>query len=171
MAYGLLLLRIVIGATMFAHGSQKIFGWWGGGGPRGTAAFFGSVGWRAPLVQAVMAGLSECAGLLFALGFLTPFDALAIAVVMVTAVATVHWPNGFFAGNGGFEFNLTLWTVAVALAATGAGRFSIDRALHWDDNLSGLWWGVGVAGASIVLAFANMAVFRHRQRITEAAAA
>jgi putative oxidoreductase len=171
MAYGLLLLRVVVGATMFAHGSQKIFGWWGGGGPRGTANFFGSVGWRAPLVQATLAGLSECAGVLLALGFLTPFASLAIAVVMVTAVATVHWPNGFFNMKGGFEFNLTLWTVAVALAATGPGRFSLDRALHWNDNLSGLWWGVGVAGASVVLAFVNMAVFRHRHRITEAAAA
>src|SRR5205823_5932270 len=102
MAYGLLLLRVVIGATMFVPGSQKIFGWWGGGGPRGTADFFGSVGWRVPLVQAIMAGLSECTGLLFALGFLTPFDSLASAVVMVTAVATVHWPNGFFNGKGGF---------------------------------------------------------------------
>jgi putative oxidoreductase len=139
MAYGLLLLRVVIGATMFAHGSQKIFGWWGGGGPRATADFFGSVGWRAPLVQAVMAGLSECAGLLFALGFLTPFDSLAICVVMVTAVATVHWPNGFFNGKGGFEFNLTLVAAAFALSGVGPGEWSLDNVFGID------WTGAGWA--------------------------
>jgi putative oxidoreductase len=171
MSYGLLLLRVVVGSTMFAHGAQKVFGWFGGGGPRGTAGFFGSVGWRFPLVQALLAGLAECAGVLFALGFVTPFASLGIAVVMVTAVVTVHLKNGFFNGSGGFEFNLVLWTVAVAVAATGPGRFSIDRALHWDDNLSGLWWGVGVAGTSVLLALANIAAFRQRQRVPEAAAA
>jgi putative oxidoreductase len=170
MAYGLLLLRVVVGGTMFGHGAQKMFGWWGGGGPRGTADFFGNVGWRLPFLQALLAGTAECAGALLALGLLTPFASLAICVVMVTAVATVHFKNGFWNGKGGFEFNLTLWSVAVALAATGPGRFSIDRALHWDDNLSGLWWGVGVAGASVLLAFGNMAVFRARHRVTEAAA-
>jgi putative oxidoreductase len=98
---------------------------------------------------AVIAGLSEAAGLAFALGFLTPFAALAMASVMVVAIGSVHWRNGFWAGNGGYEYNLALWTVAVAVAATGPGRFSIDRALGWDGGLSGVWWGVGVLGASL----------------------
>ncbi len=171
MAYGLLLLRVVVGGTMFAHGAQKLFGWFGGGGLQGTGGFFGQSGWRFPVVQAALAGLAECAGVLLALGFVTPFASLAIAVVMVTAVVTVHLKNGFFNGKGGFEFNLVLWTVAVAIAATGPGRFSIDRALGWDDNLSGLWWGVGVAAASVAIALANIALFRQRHRIAEAAAA
>jgi putative oxidoreductase len=64
---------------------------------------------------------------------------------MVVAIATVHRRNGFFNTAGGYEFNLTLIAVAVALAAAGPGRFSIDRAIGWDGSTSGLWWGVGVA--------------------------
>jgi putative oxidoreductase len=165
MSYGLLLLRVVIGGTMFAHGAQKLFGWFGGGGPRGTAGFFGALGFRAPLAMAVLAGLSETSGALFAAGFLTPLASLGIAVVMVVAIATVHWSKGFFSGSGGYEFNLTLFTVAVAVAATGPGRFSVDRALHWDDNISGLWWGVGVLGASLVLGGLTVTLGRRRERL------
>ncbi len=150
MAYGLLFLRAIIGTTIAAHGAQKIFGWFGGHGPQGTAGFFGGLGFRALRLMAIVAGLSELAGLLFAVGLLTPFAALAIASVMVVAVGSVHGKNGFWAGSGGFEYNLALWTVAVAIAATGPGRFSIDRLLGWDDNLAGLWWGTGVLCASIL---------------------
>jgi putative oxidoreductase len=170
MAYGLLLLRVVVGATMFSHGAQKLFGWFGGGGPRGTAGFFGQMGFRAPLAMAVLAGLSEAAGALFAVGFLTPLASLGITVVMLVAISTVHWTKGFFVGSGGFEYNLVLLTVAVAVAATGPGRFSVDRALHWDDNLSGLWWGVGVLGAAIVSAFLTVTLGRHREAVQDAPA-
>jgi putative oxidoreductase len=132
-----------------AHGSQKLFGWFGGHGPRGTAGFFGSLGFRPPLAMAVTAGISEAAGVALALGFLTPFAALALASVMIVAIASVHWKNGFWAGSGGYEFNLLIWTVAVAIAATGPGRFSIDHALGWVGHLSGVWWGVGVLVVSL----------------------
>ena len=59
MSYGLLLLRVVVGATMFSHGAQKLFGWFGGHGLRGTAGFFESLGWRMPLALAFLAGLAE----------------------------------------------------------------------------------------------------------------
>ena len=167
MASGLLLLRVVIGGTMFAHGAQKLFGWFGGPGPRGTAGFFGSIGWRMPLAMAFFAGLGETSGLLFAVGFLTPLASLGIATVMLNAIFAVHWKNGFFNGNGGLEFPLTLATVAVAVAAIGPGRFSIDRALHWNDNLSGVWWGVGVGGAAIVLTFLSLTVLRRRPALQE----
>jgi putative oxidoreductase len=150
MAYGILFLRVVVGAVLFAHGSQKLFGWWGGGGVRATAGFFGALGFRPPTAMAVMAGVSEAAGLLFAAGFLTPFAALLMASTMVVAIGSVHLKNGLFATNGGYEFNLVLWAVAVAVAATGPGRFSVDHALGWADNLSGLWWGVGVLALSLV---------------------
>lgn len=150
MAYGLLLLRVVVGATLFAHGAQKLLGWFGGYGTRGTAGFFGSLGFRRPLLMALVAGASETAGVLLALGLLTPFAALAIATTMVVAIGSVHWRAGFFTAAGGYEFNLVLWSVAVSLAATGPGRFSIDAALGWADNLHGLWWGVGVAGVSLL---------------------
>jgi putative oxidoreductase len=152
MAYGILFLRVVVGLLLFGHGAQKLFGWFGGHGLRGTAGFFGSLGFRRhhALPMAVLAGLSEAAGLLFALGFLTPFAALAIATVMVVAVGTVHWKNGLWVVNGGYEFNLVLWTVAIAVVASGPGRFSIDGALGWVGNLAGVWWAAGVLVASLL---------------------
>jgi putative oxidoreductase len=162
MAYGILFLRVVVGLLLFAHGAQKLFGWFGGPGPRGTAGFFGSLGFRRQhaLPLAVLAGASEAAGLLFALGFLTPLAALAIATVMVVAVGAVHWRNGLWATDGGYELNLVLWAVAVAVAAGGPGRFSLDAALGWVDNLSGVWWGVGVLVASL---FAGAVVLALRE--------
>jgi putative oxidoreductase len=171
MSYGLLLLRVVIGGTMFAHGAQKLFGWFGGHGLRGTAGFFGSLGWRLPLLMAFLAGLGEASGLAFALGFLTPLAALGIAVVMLNAIVVVHWKNGFFAGNGGIEFPLVLAAVAVGVAATGPGRFSIDRWIGWDDNISGVWWGAGVVAAAVVISSLTVSVFRHRQVMQEQPAA
>jgi putative oxidoreductase len=171
MSYGLLLLRVVIGGTLFAHGAQKLFGWFGGHGLRGTASFFGSIGWRPPLLMAVLAGLGETSGLAFAAGFLTPLAALGIATVMLNAILVVHLKNGFFNGDGGLEFPLTLATVAIAVAAIGPGRFSIDRLIGWDDNISGVWWGVGVLAAAIALTALTLTVFRTRERMKEQPAA
>ena len=162
MAYGLLLIRIVFGLMLAAHGAQKIFGWFGGGGPQGTAGFLGSLRFRAPALMALAAGLAELSGALFALGLLTPLAALGMAVVMLTAIATVHWKNGFFAGNGGYEFNLGILAAAVGIAATGPGRFSLDRLVGWDGSISGLWWGVGVLGAAGLIALGNLTLGRKR---------
>jgi putative oxidoreductase len=160
MAYGMLFLRVVVGGLLFAHGAQKLFGWFGGHGPRGTAGFFGSLGFRRQhaLPMALMAGLSEAAGILLALGFVTPLAALAIATVMVVAVGTVHWKNGIWVANGGYEFNLVLWTVVIMVAASGPGRFSVDSALGWVDNITGVWWGVGVLVASLLSGAAVLAM-------------
>jgi putative oxidoreductase len=171
MSYGLLLLRVVVGGTMAGHGVQKLFGWFDGPGLGGVKQMLGSFGFRWPALMALGLALTECSGLLFALGFLTPLVAFGIAVVMLNAVALVHFKNGFWAGKGGYEFNLVLLTVAVAVSATGPGRFSIDRALGWDDNLSGLWWGVGVFGAAVVLSVLTLNLGRRRRRLTSAAAA
>jgi putative oxidoreductase len=165
MSYGLLLLRVVLGLTMSAHGAQKLFGWFGGAGIRGTGGFFGNFGFRTPVLMALAAGLAEFGGgLSLATGFLTPLGALAVTIVMLNAVSLVHWPNGFFNSNGGFEFNLLIASAAVALAATGPGRFAIDRAIGWDDNISGLWWGLGGLGAAVVVTFLNLTLGRHRRR-------
>jgi putative oxidoreductase len=171
MSYGLLLLRVVIGGTIFAHGAQKLFGWFGGHGLRGTAGFFGSLGWRPPLLMALLAGLGEASGLAFAIGLVTPLAAVGIAVVMLNAMIVVHWKNGFFNGNGGIEFPLTLATIAIAIAATGPGRFSLDRLIGWDDNISGLWWGVGVLGAALAITSLTLTAFRVRERLHEQPAA
>ena len=167
MSYGLLLLRVVVGGTMFSHGAQKLFGWFGGPGLRGTAGFFGSLGWRSPLAMAFVAGLAETSGLALAAGLLTPLAALGITVVLLNAIFVVHLKNGFFNGDGGIEFPLALASVAVALAATGPGRFSIDRLLGWDDNISGLWWGVGVAGVALAISAVTLTVLRRRERLRE----
>jgi putative oxidoreductase len=171
MSYGLLLLRLVGGLTISAHGAQKLFGWFGGHGVRGTAGFFENVGFRPPLALAVLAGLGETGGVLFALGFLTPLAALGMTIVMFTAIAVVHWSKGFFNTNGGFEFPLLLASVAVAVAATGPGRFSIDRAIGWDDNISGVWWAVGVAVVAAAVSALTVATTRRRARVQAAAAA
>ena len=170
MSYGLLLLRVVVGGTMFGHGAQKLFGLFGGHGPKGTGGFFGQLGYRAPIVMAIFAGLAESSGVLFALGFLTPLASLAIAVVMLNAIITVHWSKGLWNGNGGFEFPLTMLTIAVSVAAIGPGRVSIDRANGWDDNISGLWWGVGVLGAALVVSFVTVTLGRKQAKLTEVAA-
>jgi putative oxidoreductase len=156
MSSGLLLLRIVIGLTFFGHGAQKLFGWWGGPGPAGTSGWLGSMGFRMPGLLALMVGLSEGSGLLLALGFLTPLAALLTTSAMMVAIASVHWSKGFWSSNGGYEYNLALIAGSVAIAAIGPGRYSIDHALGWDDNLSGHWWGLGVvlgaaAGAAFIL--------------------
>jgi putative oxidoreductase len=160
MDYGLLLLRVVVGLTMFAHGSQKLFGWFGGGGLGGTRGWLGSMGFRPPGLLALAVALAESSGLLLALGLLTPLGALGIASAMFVAIVSVHLSKGFFVSNGGFEYNLVLLTSAAAVAAIGPGRFSLDRAFHIDDNLSGVWWGVGVLVLAVVLGGAVLTVFR-----------
>ena len=171
MSYGLLLLRIVLGLTMSAHGAQKLFGWFGGHGIQGTGGFFGNFGFRTPVLMAFAAGLAEFGGgLSLATGFLTPLGALAITIVMLNAISLVHWPNGFFNSNGGYEFNLLIVSAAVAIAATGPGRFAIDHAIGWDDNISGLWWGVGVVGAALVVTFLTLTVGRRRVAVAQQAA-
>jgi putative oxidoreductase len=161
-SYGLLLLRVVVGATLFGHGAQKLFGWWGGHGPRGTGGFFGQLGYRMPILMAILAGLSEASGVLLALGILTPLACLAIGVVMLNAIGAVHWKNGFWNSDGGLEFPLIILSTVTAIAATGPGLFSIDRAIGWEDSISGLWWGVGVLGAAVAIAFVTQALGRRR---------
>src|SRR2546430_1290121 len=111
MASGILLLRLVLGLTMAAHGAQKLFGSFGGPGLRGLAGYFASMRYRWAFAFAVAAAVAEFGGgLLLAAGLATPFAALAIAVVMLNAIETVHRKNGFFNGNGGVEFPLLIWT-------------------------------------------------------------
>jgi putative oxidoreductase len=109
-------------------------------------------------------------GLSLATGFLTPLGALGVTVVILNAVYLIHWPKGFFNGNGGYELNLLIASSAIALVATGPGRFSIDRAIGWDDNTTGLWWTLGVAGVALVVAFLTLTAGRRRQAVAEAPA-
>jgi putative oxidoreductase len=171
MASGLLLLRLAVGGIMAAHGAQKLFGWWGGPGLKGTVGLCHNLAYRIPFLMGCSLAFAELGGgLSLAAGFLTPLGALAVTIVMVNAVYLVHLSKGFFNGNGGYEFNLLIASSAVALAAIGPGRFSIDHAIGWDDNISGVWWGVGVAGVAIVVAFLVLTVGRRRPKVAELAA-
>jgi putative oxidoreductase len=127
---GLLVLRLVLGVIFVAHGAQKLFGSFGGPGLKGTTGFFEQLGIKPPYFMAVLSGLAEfVGGILVAVGFLTPLAAVALIVTMAVAVLTVHLKNGFFAQNGGYEFNLALAGMALTLLLTGAGGLSLDGAL------------------------------------------
>jgi putative oxidoreductase len=160
MAYGLLLLRVFTGISFFGHGTQKLFGWWGGYGPQGTGGFFASQGYRSGVALAVLAGLAEAGGgTLLAFGFLTPLACTAIAIVMLNAIFAVTLKRAFMAGS---ELELTYLVIAISLAATGPGRFSIDRAIGLDDNISGLWWGVEALVVAGVVSFVTLTFFRSK---------
>ena len=124
---GLLALRLVIGLAIAAHGSQKLFGWFGGHGIGGTGGFFEMLGFRPGRAFAFAAGASELAGgLLIALGFLGPVGPALMLSVMIVAALTVHWKNGFFAQSNGIEVTALFAVGAVALAFTGFGQYSLD---------------------------------------------
>lgn len=126
----LLILRAVLGTVFIAHGAQKLFGWFGGDGLSAEANSMAERGLRPAELMAFLAGLSEFgAGLLILLGLLTPLGALALGIVMVTATTTDTGQNGFFIQNDGFEYNLVLFTICAAFSLTGAGAYSLDRAL------------------------------------------
>jgi putative oxidoreductase len=148
MTIGLLILRLVVGLALAAHGAQKLLGWFGGYGLTGTGQFLEQLGFRPGRAQAARAGLAEAGGgLLLAAGFLTPLAAAAILAVMIVAAVGVHLQKGFFAQNGGYEYPLVLGAAALAFAFTGPGLLSLDEALGL--SWSGSVWGLGalVAGA------------------------
>lgn len=125
---GLLLLRLVLGLTMAAHGSQKLFGWFGGGGVSGTGKFFTASGYPAGEAMAVLAGLTETlGGLGLAAGLLTPLAGAAVVGTLINAIA-VHGTGSFFAPEG-IEYELLLTAGAAALTLTGPGRYAADRFL------------------------------------------
>ena len=149
MSIGLLILRLVVGLTLAAHGAQKLFGWFGGYGLAGTGQFLEQLGFRPGWIQAAQAGLAEfVGGLLLAAGFLTPVGAAAVAAVMLVASVSVHLKNGFFAPSGGYEYSLVLGAAAVALAFTGPGPLSLDQAfgISW----SGDAWGLAALAAGLI---------------------
>ena len=124
---GLLILRVVLGLTMATHGYNKFFG---GGRIAGTAGWFESIGMKPGTLHARVAASTEmAAGLGLAVGLLIPIPAAGFVALMFVAAWTVHRHNGFFIVKEGWEYNLILATAAVTLAATGAGKYSLDYAL------------------------------------------
>jgi putative oxidoreductase len=145
MSIGLFVLRFVVGGLFVGHGTQKLFGWFGGHGPEGTGRFFSQIGYAPGRPMAYLAGMSEAgSGALLVLGFLTPLACAGIVGVMVGTLA-VHLPKGLWNTNGGYELPLVYSAAAVALAYTGPGRISVDSALGWSTS------GVAVGTAAALL--------------------
>ncbi|WP_149549383.1 DoxX family protein [Streptomyces marokkonensis] len=156
---GLLLLRLGTGGVLAAHGTQKLFGWFGGGGIEGTGQFMESIGYTPGRTSATVAGLAEAGGgTLLALGLATPAAGAAAAGAMAGASA-VHAPNGFFNQEGGFEYAASLGLTAAGLAVAGPGRLSLDHALGHTVNRN---WMIPAAFA--VMAAATVVTVGTRNR-------
>ncbi|HEV3364626.1 MAG TPA: DoxX family protein [Acidimicrobiia bacterium] len=131
------MLRFVVGLLLVGHGTRKLCGWFGGGGLVGTAWYFRSIGYWPPRLMAGLAGGAELlGGACLAMGFLTPLAAAAVIGMMFSAAVAVHWRNGVWAIDNGYEYPLVIGAVAAALGFTGPGAASLDA-----------WFGHG--GASI----------------------
>jgi putative oxidoreductase len=157
---GILILRLALGLTMAAHGSQKLFGWFGGYGLKGTGGFFESIGFRPGTLFAFAAGVSETAGgLLVALGLFGPIGPALVISVMIVAALTVHLANGFFFTSNGIEVHVLYVAAALALAFVGFGNLSFDAVLGlqhlWTPEVIAIVLAIGVVGA-----FGNLAVRR-----------
>ena len=155
---GLLMVRVVAGLTMAAHGTQYLFGWFGGGGLAGAATFFSRSGYQHADLMAVIAGLSETlGGLGLTVGLLTPLAAAAIVGTMVNAMA-VKWSGGFFAPRG-VEYELLMAVAVAAVAIAGPGRFAVDRFVPVlrDHRIR---YGVTGVALGIVVAVLTLVLFR-----------
>ena len=127
---GILLVRLLFGVAIAAHGSQKLFGWFGGYGLKGTGGFIETLGFRPGVVFAAMTGLSEfVGGLLLAVGLFTPLGAAIVLGTMIVAMVSVHLKNGFFAASNGIEMPFLYAAAALGLVFTGAGAYSLDNVL------------------------------------------
>ena len=154
MDIGLLLLRLTVGLTLAAHGTQKLFGWFGGPGLDAIGQFFVMLGFSEGRRYALMAGLAEIGGGLLALGFLKPAAATVLLSVMLVAALSVHVKEGFFVTSGEYEYTLVLGVAALTFAFTGLGSLSVDALAGY--SVSGALCGaaaliVGVLGAVIPL--------------------
>jgi putative oxidoreductase len=164
---GLLALRVGVGGTLVAHGTQKLFGWFGGGGLEATGAMFDQIGFKPGKANAIAAGLGEAGGgALLAVGFGTPGASAAVAGTMIVA-SSMHADKGFFSTNGGFEFPGVLGWSAAALALTGPGSLSLDHLLGHRLNRS--WMRNLALAAAGPAAYAVIA--RRRRALADASGA
>lgn len=125
-----LFLRIPVGIIFAAHGAQKLFGWFGGYGLEGTGQWMASIGLSPGYLMALMAGSAEFfGGIALIIGLLVRPAAAALAFAMLIAIFAVHFENGMFMSNNGYEFGLALLAASVSLLFSGAGRASVDAVL------------------------------------------
>jgi putative oxidoreductase len=159
MDLGYLIARFVLGVLMAGHGTQKLFGWFGGYGLAGTSGFFENLGFRPGRLFAAAAAVGEVvSGVLIAVGLFGPIGPAILLSIMIVAAVTVHW-HGVFAASNGVEVPLLYATGAVGLALTGYGRLSLDAIL----GLGSLWTPAIVAGtlaAGVVGGIINLSLRR-----------
>jgi putative oxidoreductase len=164
---GLLLLRSAVGGVLFSHGTQKLFGWFGGSGLEGTAQGMEAMGFKPGGQAALAAGLGEAGGgALLITGLATPVAGPIVAGTMAGAIS-VHFPHGFFVTKGGYEYPALLGACALALSVAGPGRLSLDAMTGNLLNRPAL----GVLGFAAAAAGAYAVVGKRERGVREAAAA
>lgn len=157
MKIGRLAARVVIGSLFVGHGTQKLFGWFGGPGLDGTEQMMGALDMRPTRANALAAGLSETAGgALLVAGAATPLAASSLIGTMITAIRKVHKPQGPWVSQGGWEYNAVLIASLVALVDAGPGDLSVDGALGRDEwgplwAVGGLALGAAASSAAVAL--------------------
>lgn len=160
MDIGLFVLRLVVGGLFAGHGAQKLWGLYGGAGIDKTAAFFESLGLRPGRLHARAAGTAELVGgFCIAIGLFTPIAAMVVIAVMTTAIITVHFANGLWVTQQGYEYNLVLVAVAFALAGVGAGSISFDSAFGMD--MSGTGWAFAALLIGVAAGYGAVVAGRH----------
>ena len=159
MDLGRLAARVVIGSLFVGHGTQKLFGWFGGPGLSGTEQMMEAIDMRPPRAHAYAAGLTETVGgALLVAGAATPAAAAGLTGTMVTAIKKVHAPNGPWAAQGGWEYNAVLIASLLALADAGPGDLSVDAVLGSERRGSG--WAAAAFAVGAGSALAAMALGR-----------
>jgi putative oxidoreductase len=156
-ALPLLIVRLIVGLGFAAHGSQKLFGWFGGYGLAGTGGFFESLGFKPGKLFAGTAGAGELlGGLLLVLGVGGPIGPMLIIATMVVAILAIHLPHGFFVSTNGVELPLLYLAPALAFAFLGYGAFGLDATLGWTavwtPALDWAFVGLGIVGGVLTLA-------------------
>ena len=168
MIVGRFLVRATVGLLFVGHGTQKLFGWFGGGGLEQTGESFESLGMRPGRRNALAAGAAEAAGgASFALGLATPLGAAALSSVMITAVKKVHAPKGIWVSEGGFEYNAVLLAVLFGMTEVGPGRWSLDALFgreRWGFRWAVAELALGALGSALALAAAE----HEAERVDEA---
>jgi putative oxidoreductase len=128
--FGLTVVRILVGIIFVAHGSQKLFGAFGGYGLEGTGQYMASLGLTPGYLMALLSGSAEFfGGLGLVVGLLARPAAVVLAATLVVAIFSVHISHGLFMANNGYEFALALLGGVVAVLIEGAGKFSLDQKI------------------------------------------
>lgn len=169
MKLGMAVLRATVGGLMIGHGTQKLFGWFGGHGPDATGQAFDSMGLGPGKRNALAAGASEAGGgALLALGLMTPLAAARVIGAMTTAMRVVHWSRGPWVAEGGWEYNAVIIASAFAIVDAGPGPLSLDAARgteRW-----GTGWAIGALAAGVAGSAAVIELGKRRQAQTQAEA-